>query len=78
MTLPTFAFDDFVADVANTIEQLVGRGSVVGEITDPSVSHDLRPTTQDLRPPSDPSILDGEKIVWHFPDATARIIDEVR
>jgi hypothetical protein len=90
MTLPTFAFEDFVADVTNTIEQHLGelvggRGAAVAGSEGAGPSHALgmtgiRSSTPDPRPATTPPayMLDGEKIVWHFPDSHARIIDEVR
>jgi len=77
MTLPTFAFDDFVADVANTIEQHL-RAS--GELTalDSSPALPLAPPALPIPRSPDPYLLDPEKIVWHYPDSASRIIDEVR
>ena len=68
---PSLEFEAFLSEVAGAIAVHV---TPVAEADAPvrHEDHSARAT-----PPVDPFILDHEKIVWHFPDVMARVIEEL-
>jgi hypothetical protein len=64
-------FQNFVSDVANTIAEHLGVPETVEPIPDVAGGVETRRTLPDV------FLLDHEKIVWHFPDITSRLIEEV-
>lgn len=70
--MPTQEFADLVSVVEESLEQLLA--------TDPMMLPDTDQTTSAPAYTGGPAhayVLDFEKIIWHYPDATARIIEEV-
>jgi hypothetical protein len=66
----SFEFEEFLSEVASAIASHVGTEN--DEVAAPVADHATRAT-----PPVDSFILDHEKVVWHFPDTMARIIEEI-
>ncbi|HMC54613.1 MAG TPA: hypothetical protein VKH19_05535 [Gemmatimonadaceae bacterium] len=71
MSAPSFDFDDFVKDVANTIAAHLPREAHAG-----SQAESVAPGVPAHAAES--FLLDHEKVVWHFPDTASRIIEEPR
>jgi hypothetical protein len=69
--MPTREFADLVSAVTETIDQVLN--------TDPQMLPDQDQPTDAASFASGPVhayVLDFEKIIWHFPDAAARIIED--
>ena len=69
--MPTREYADLVSAVAETIEQLL--------IDDPMIlpEPDQIADAPDIAGgPVHAYVVDFEKIVWHYPDASARLIEE--
>ena len=70
--MPTPEYADLVSAVAETIDQLL--------TADPTILPDHDQTTDIANPvapaPGHAYVLDFEKIIWHYPDATSRLIEE--
>ena len=62
-------FDEFVSDVADTIARHLATSEAPAGTGGPvaAARHEA----------PDPFLLDHERIVWHYPDAASRIMDEV-
>ena len=67
-------FHAFVSDVASVIAQHVQQV----QPAESAAGHDLGAPTVPSQLPVETYCLDHEKIVWHFPDVAARLIEEVR
>jgi hypothetical protein len=67
--MPTREYADLVSVITQTIEEVLTADPTI--LTDPD---DAGPVTFDG--PADTYIFDFEKIVWHYPDAPARLIEE--
>ena len=69
--MPTREYADLVSTIAETIEQVL--------TTDPLMLPDADLTTDAATFAGGPAhayVLDFEKIVWHYPDATSRLIED--
>jgi len=69
--MPTPEYADLVSVVAATIEQVL--------TADPMILPDTDQTNDAVIAggPAHAFVLDFEKIVWHYPDAHTRIIEEI-
>jgi hypothetical protein len=63
-------YDEFLSDVATTIATHLGAH-------ERTPSARPRAVTGSQRALPDLFLLDHEKVVWHFPDVSARIVEEV-
>ena len=69
--MPTREYADLVSAVAETIEQVL--------TADPMILPDTDQMTDAAAAPGGPVhayVLDFEKIIWHYPDAPARLIED--
>jgi hypothetical protein len=68
--MPTEEFAALVSVVEETIDQVLA--------ADPMMLPDAEQSTEGPRysAPVHAYVLDFEKIIWHFPDATGRIIED--
>ena len=69
--MPTREYADLVSAIAESIDLVLG--------TDPLMLPDQDQPTEAASIAAGPAhayVLDFEKIIWHFPDATSRIIED--
>lgn len=66
--MPTREFEELVNEITATIEQYVVP-------LDPMEHSDSQPMNAAW--PAHDFVVDYEKIIWHFPDAPSRLIEEV-
>ena len=69
--MPTREYADLVSAIAETIEQIL--------TDDPMILPDRDQTTDAPNIAGGPVhayVVDFEKIIWHYPDAPARLIEE--
>jgi len=68
--MPTREYTDLVSEIADTIEQVL--------TTDPMMLSDQEQTRAVTWSggPVHAYVLDFEKIVWHYPDAPSRLIED--
>jgi hypothetical protein len=69
--MPTQEFADLVSVVEESLEQLLATDPMMLPDTDQTASATF------TGGPAHAYVLDFEKIIWHYPDAMARIIEEV-
>jgi len=69
VTAAMLDFDEFVSDVADTIARHLA--------TSDAPAAEGEAVAAPRRDAPDPFLLDHERIVWHYPDAASRIMDEV-
>jgi len=69
--MPTREYADLVSAVAETIEQLLTDDPMI--LPEPDQMADAPNFGGG---PAHAYVVDYEKIVWHYPDATARLIEE--
>ena len=62
--MASLGFDGFLNGIATVIAEHVG-------VADAAIA------SPPPIGPADPLVLDHEKIVWHYPDATDRIVEDV-
>ena len=69
--MPTREYADLVSAITETIEQIA--------TADPMILPEQDQTSDAATMPGGPVhayVLDFEKIIWHYPDAPARLIEE--
>lgn len=66
--MPTREFEELVNEISATIEQYVVP-------FDPM--HQPDPQPMNAAWPAHDYVVDYEKIVWHFPDASSRLIEDI-
>jgi hypothetical protein len=70
--MPTPEYADLVSAVAETIEQVLTADPMI--LPDHDQSNDDTPAFGPA--PAHAYVLDFEKIIWHYPDAPSRLIEE--
>ena len=76
-------YQKFVSNIASTIAQQFRSGDArpepesVAAAAVPAVAAPAAAERASAVPPVESYCLDHEKIVWHFPDTAARLIEEV-
>ena len=68
--MPTREFADHVSVIAETLEHVLPSDPLM--LPDPEYTIAASYTGG----PAHAFVLDGEKIVWHYPDATSRLIED--
>jgi hypothetical protein len=69
--MPTREFADLVSMIAETLEHVLPSDPLM-----PSDPNQTRDAATYAGGPAHAYVLDGEKIVWHYPDAPSRLIED--
>jgi hypothetical protein len=69
--MPTQEFEDLVSAIAETIEQVLPTDQLMPADSDQTTSAGF------AGGPVDAFVVDYEKVIWHYPDAVSRLIEEI-